>query len=146
MRLFVALYAFCKHLFETPCEHSRVNKSGGYCPDCGYQVRILWAMIRCRRCTARRLPRRDLDGSVAPMFRYCRHCGSADFQLIKKPRIHAHEMTYAVNVKDVDYTSDNGSEHRGDPFRGVPKPANPFEAYADSRVVEGEVVGKRYVS
>lgn len=146
MRLVRALYAFYRHLFGAECEHPHLRdkmthgeQCGGFCPDCGYKVAMKWAMVRCRNCVSKRTPKKNLDGSIGPMYRYCEHCGSTDFQVIKKAKLHAHEMPYAVMSAEVDYSDEQ-------PRKKVytPPKENPFAAFANN-VVEGEVVKSEYL-
>lgn len=141
MRLVTAFYAFFKALLHTDCAHERINRnqSGSYCPDCGYQVHVTWTMLRCRKCTAKRLPRKDLDGSVVPMYHFCQHCGTHDTQIVKKVNINPHEMPYAILTKDVDYLNDT--------IRPVERPHNPFEVLSkEAKVFDGEVVKKHTIA
>jgi hypothetical protein len=139
MQLGKALAAFYSALFNSDCEHPRVAPRGqanthtAFCPDCGYKVRALWSLCRCRTCGSKRQPKRSMDGRVSPLYRYCQHCGQTDFQLIKKDRINVHEMPYALLTKEVDYTEERQLS---------PKPlSNPFEAaYRNLDIVEGEVL------
>ena len=146
MRLVRAFYAFCRHLFGAECEHAKLrdkfthgHKAGGFCTDCGYKVAMMWAMLRCRNCVAKRTPRKNLDGSIGPMYRYCEHCGSTDFQIIKKSKLHSHEMPYAVMCAEVDYSEEQPRKK----VYAAPK-TNPFAAYSGS-VVDGEVVSSEYL-
>lgn len=136
--VFKAFYTFFQLLLEGECAHSRVdkNKSGTYCPDCGYQVQVQWSVVRCRTCTSKRLPKQRLDGKVAPMFKYCNHCGGVDYQVIKKHSVNAHELPYALMVKEIDY-----SEHHRPQKEYVKPTVNPFASAIDGfHVVEGQVV------
>lgn len=146
MRLMRAIYAFYRQLFGGECEHPRLrdkmtsgDKPCAFCPDCGYRVAMMWALVRCRNCVAKRTPKKNLDSSVGPMFRYCEHCGSTDFQIIKKTRLHAHEMPYAVMSAEIDYTDERPHQKEYAPKE------NPFAAYSTSPVVEGEVLNSEYV-
>lgn len=143
MQLLKALYAFYQTLFGSECEHHRVqavageaNKSG-FCPDCGYKVLLMWTLCRCRTCGSKRHPRQGMDGRIAPLYRYCQHCGEADYQVIKRDKINVHEMTYAILTKEIDYSEERVSK---------PKRAhNPFELHPGLNIVEGEVLHKEYV-
>jgi len=106
MKLLRALYAFYKTLFWENCTHSRVSTNASHtvhCQDCGYPVRVLWTLIRCRTCGGKRLPSQAPDGAITPQYRYCQHCGSPDYQLMKRSKIHSHELSYAVALKEIDY-------------------------------------------
>ncbi len=140
MRLFKALYAFYQELVGQPCEHPRVQvgQSGNYCPDCGYKIQMLWAILRCRTCGSKRLPKKHLDGKITPLERYCKHCGATDYQLIQRKKLHVHELTYAVALKEVDYLSEEDTT----PIR--PAAPNPFRHVGVSfDVVDGEVLRKQ---
>ena len=147
MQLFRALAAFYTALFNSDCEHPRVAPPGmtpdgssklhsSFCGDCGYKIRALWSICRCRTCGSKRQPKRGMDGRVSPLYRYCQHCGQTDFQLIKRDRINVHEMPYALLTKEIDYTE----ERQASPKR----PANnPFEFSARTLdIVEGEVLNR----
>ena len=88
MSIAKAAYAFYINLFERDCEHKQVTaKPGthnavGHCPDCGYKIAMLWTLVRCRTCGAKRHPKTAIDGRVSPLYRYCQHCGEHDYQII----------------------------------------------------------------
>ncbi len=150
MQIIKALAAFYTALVHQDCEHPRVAPPGSscrsghnqahatetpstYCEDCGYKVRALWSICRCRTCGGKRQPKRGMDRRIRPLYRYCQHCGQTDFQLIKKDRINVHEMPYALLTKEIDYTE----ERQPSPKRA----ANPFvAAYRQLDIVEGEVL------
>lgn len=138
MRLFRALAAFYQTLLHRECEHKRITPRPGesvgasFCPDCGYKIQVMWTLCRCRTCGSKRHPKLAVDGRVAPLYKYCQHCGQADYQIIKKDRINVHEMAYALLTKEINY-----SEERL--FK--PKQAhNPFESVKGLDIVEGEVL------
>lgn len=146
LRLLRALHAFCRALLESECLHARLpNVSGSgvkspvYCPDCGYPVRLWWALCRCRTCGSKRPARRDTDGRIRARHRYCVHCGQAGYRLIRKERIQLHEMPYAVLTRDID---DRENEPALDK-----RAANPFAdglaAGTQLDVVEGVVIRSR---
>ena len=150
MQIIKAIAAFYTALVHQDCEHPRVAAPGchgkpaqglgseptapsTYCGDCGYKVRALWSICRCRTCGGKRQPKRGMDGRIRPLYRYCQHCGQTDFQLIKKDRINVHEMPYALLTKEIDYTE----ERQPSPKRAE----NPFvTAYRQLDIVEGEVL------
>lgn len=146
MQLFKALAAFYSALFYSECEHLRVAppsmtptgsklSTSAFCPDCGYKIRALWSLCRCRTCGGKRQPKKGMDGKIRPLYRYCQHCGQTDFQLIKRDRIHVHELPYALLTKEIDYTE----ERKPSPKKPVTD--NPFEAaYRQLDIVEGEVI------
>jgi NMD protein affecting ribosome stability and mRNA decay len=144
MQLCKALYAFWRTLFARECEHKRVAPIPGqparsaYCPDCGYKIAIMWTLCRCRTCGSKRHPKQNIDGHVSTLYRYCQHCGEANYQIVKKDRINVHEMPYAVLCKEIDYAE----ERLGNPKRAP----NPFEAYRGGPIVEGEVLRKEEFS
>lgn len=140
MQIVRALVAFYQTLFYRECEHKRVTSRpgesahSGYCPDCGYKVLLMWTLCRCRTCGSKRHPKLGMDGRVSTLYRYCQHCGQADYQIVKKEKLNVHEMPYAILTKEIDY-----SEER------LPNPKrahNPFEAYRGRGldIVEGEVL------
>ena len=155
MKLVRALYAFYRQLFGAECEHPHLREKtasgpldhgikGTFCPDCGYKVAMLWTMVRCRNCISKRTPRKCLDGSVGPLYRYCEHCGSTDYQVIKKQRLAAHEVPYAMLCADVDYSEERctGKQYQS-PINN--RLDNPFAAFSGAAVVEGEVVHTEFV-
>ena len=161
MKLVRALYAFYRQLFGAECEHPHLRdqcesgkRTGTFCPDCGYKVQMLWAMVRCRNCIGKRVPKKNLDSSIAPMYRYCEHCGSTDFQVIKKSRLAAYEMPFAVMCAEVDYAE----ERQSTPGKGLPPKEysaprynrlnNPFAIFNGEgglNIVEGEVLRSEFV-
>ena len=143
VQLLKAIYAFCDALLTRECEHPRINnlQSGCFCPDCGYKIKVVWTIVRCRTCASRRLPRKTPDGKVKPTFRYCQHCGSSEYQLLHKQRLHVHELMYAIAIKEIDYSTDEKSA-LGE-FESAPNLHNPFrKTRANFDVVEGEVLRK----
>lgn len=144
MQLLRAFYAFYRALLIRECEHPRVTSSSKqaqavrFCPDCGYQVRICWTLCRCRTCGSRRHPKKDPEGRVSPLYRYCQHCGQVDYQIIHKNSLSVHEILYAILTKLIDY-----SEDAGRPATQTSKPrGNPFEIYRGLNIVEGEVLSQ----
>lgn len=140
MQFLKALYAFYQTLLSHECEHTRVTSTpgqpakAGYCPDCGYKVAMVWTLCRCRTCGSKRHPKKQIDGRVSTLYKFCQHCGESDFQIIKKEKINIHEMPYALLTKEIDYAEER-----------IPSPkraANPFEL-PRLDIVEGEVVRKR---
>ncbi len=145
MQLLKAFYAFYRTLFNSPCEHPHVTmgvgedkSAGSFCRDCGYQVRLRWTFCRCRTCGSKRSPKQELDGCVSPLFRYCQHCGQADFQIINKPKIHAYELPYAILLKEIDYSETPLHASK----RDYQNAYNPFNIYQKLNIVEGELLGK----
>lgn len=143
MQLIKALYAFYQTLLARECEHKQVkanpgHASRGYCPDCGYKVILLWTLCRCRTCGSKRHPKQSLDGRIAPLYKYCQHCGQSDFQIIKRDKINVHEMPYAILTREIDYSEERLTQ---------PKRAhNPFEVKKKGlNIVEGEVLRTEYV-
>jgi Zn finger protein HypA/HybF involved in hydrogenase expression len=168
-RLKRALLAFCKSLVSEPCHHPKVisTAQASYCPDCGDRIRLVWALVYCKDCGIRRIPRIGLDNDVAPLHRYCKECGSVGFRVVKKPEILAHEIPYSISIKEIDYTEPEiaaGASAEATPsvkgFRTYTNPAaasspfmtRPKPAYGQSsqrvepasNVVDGEVVRTRY--
>lgn len=140
MQLLKALAAFYQMLWRAECEHRRMPGQGdksGYCPDCGYKVVLLWTLCRCRTCGSKRYPTQGLDGRIRPLYRYCQHCGQPDYQIIKRQKIHGHEMPYAILSREIDYTEERLSKPKRAP--------NPFELRPCFNVVEGEVLKREYV-
>lgn len=145
MQVVKALYAFYSHLFYSECEHKQVEtaaghaKRKGFCPDCGYKIALLWTICRCRTCGSKRQLRKNLDGRVMPLSRYCQHCGEIDYQIVKKEKINVHEMPYALLSKEIDYSEERLQTSR--------RAENPFQK-AQGRgfhVVEGEVVRQEII-
>jgi NMD protein affecting ribosome stability and mRNA decay len=141
MQLFKALTAFYQTLFYRECEHKRVtartgeSAHSGFCPDCGYKILLMWTLCRCRTCGSKRHPKIGVDGRISALYKYCQHCGQADYQIIKKDRINVHEMVYAILTKEIDYSE----ERLPNPKKRQP---NPFEAYRGLDIVEGEVLSR----
>ena len=109
MRLLRAVYAFYRALFGSSCDHVRLSsqtRSGNFCPDCGYRVKLIWNLCRCKTCGARRTLSKALDGWISPKERYCSHCGTSDYQLIQKENIHGYELPYAALSREIDYLDD----------------------------------------
>lgn len=142
MNLARALRAFFSTLLgEGECYHSRVNlaQTPCYCPDCGYQVRIEWLFAHCRGCNARRLLKQTLAKGVRPLHQYCRHCGQEGFRIVKKTRIEAYELMYALSVKSTVYGSGpdaDSIEVAANLFRRVSFPE------ATTEIVEAEIIQK----
>ncbi len=140
MQFLKALHAFYYNLFERECQHKQVTATpgtqnrSGYCPDCGYKIVLLWTLCRCRTCGSKRLPKTTPDGRVTTLYKYCQHCGQADYQIIKRDKINAHEMQYAILSKEIDYAEERLTQRK--------RPDNPFEIYDKLNIVEGEVIRK----
>jgi DNA-directed RNA polymerase subunit RPC12/RpoP len=146
--LYKALYAFYKTLVDKDCEHTRVHmgQNACFCPDCGYKVLMKWSFVRCRDCDAKRIPRRLPDGKIAPLHKYCRHCGSSSYRLVKRDFIEAFELLYGLLVKEIDYTEERRPvEPVHTKGEQDPLPLNK-EAIGKTAfdVVDGQVIRKRY--
>jgi Zn finger protein HypA/HybF involved in hydrogenase expression len=106
MKLLQALYAFYRVLRISVCLHTKMaisGKTSGFCPDCGYYVRLRWNLCRCRTCGARRKIQVALDGVISPKGRYCDQCGQHEYRLVQKERIHGYELAYATLTREIDY-------------------------------------------
>ncbi len=121
MNFVKALRAFMQVCFGGgECEHAHVNLIDGpsFCPDCGYQVKIGWMFTICRQCHAKRTPQKTVLGEVKPLQQFCRHCGHDRYMIIKKDRIEAYELIYAISAKTVVYgDSPNYEPIIENPFR-----------------------------
>ena len=118
---------------QTPC----------YCQDCGYAVTIEWHMLHCRRCNNKRIPQKSFLGEVKPLHAYCRHCGYEGTRLVKKDRIEAYELMYAIPEKGVLF------HDPADPLSTTvkgPAVTNPFNASAfnaePADIIDAEVVSR----
>ena len=143
MELYRALYAFYHQLVSRECDHSRVQlgQNHAFCPDCGYKITLQWTLLKCRQCDSKRVPKKTPDGRIVPLHKYCRHCGSSDSRLVKRERIDAYDLLYAISTKEIDY-----SEERK-PAWERPVTAQPSARAPQSLdIVEGQVIRKRYVS
>ena len=106
MGLLRAFYAFYRALVVTVCTHPNTGTKGensGFCPDCGYKVRLRWNLCRCRTCGARRGVHIALDGQISPKERYCSQCGNHEYRLVQKEKIHGYELPYAALTREIDY-------------------------------------------
>lgn len=150
-----AVQAFVSTLVSpSPCEHRRVNlmQTPCYCHDCGYAVTIEWHMLHCRRCNNKRIPHKNFLGEVKPLHAYCRHCGYEGTRLVKKERIEAYELMYAIPEKGILFQ--DPADPLARPVQG-PAVTNPFQAGAfntapediiDAEVVSRETTQKPYAS
>jgi hypothetical protein len=90
------------------CDHRNVSHSGQFCPDCGHKVCVEWAFIRCAQCNVKRPPFRqpgvhNYKAEVAkPMQKFCKNCGVVEFTVLKKQKIDAYELLFALPVKQID--------------------------------------------
>jgi hypothetical protein len=75
------------------------------------------------------LATQEADGRIRARHRYCPHCGQEGYRLVRKERIHLHEMPYAVLTRDID---DREGESVPDK-----RTRNPF---ADGRVAAGKAL------
>lgn len=143
MDLAQAMYCFYRYLAAPQCAHPHVSfyRKAGYCPDCGYKIKLLWTFVRCRKCGAKRIPRQQIDGSVVPLQKYCIHCGTTDYCLVKKEKIEAHDLLYCVAGKEIDYSAESGEE---DVFlrSNHPSPFHLKPEHIKPEIVEGYVVRK----
>lgn len=146
MSLVKAFYAFYRRLFEPECVHALVKPlaGGSICPECGYQVQIIWHLIRCRSCGSKRHTKRTPDNAVRPLYKYCQHCGGTDYQLVKREHIQVYEVPYAVCSKEVNYLEPVPEYVSGRPR--YPAAHNPFERrtrpVVAQAIVEGVVLKK----
>ncbi len=141
MNFLKAFKAFWRVILEGGgCEHLQINllQLPTICPDCKYQVKIQWILIFCQNCHAKRVPRKTSLGDIKPVFQFCRHCGQAEYQLVRKDRIEAYELVYAVCVKSTANVDEPVSHES--PIQ------SPFYTSAQiegQEIYEAEVVSKR---
>ncbi|MGE0201745.1 MAG: hypothetical protein AB7P76_12360 [Candidatus Melainabacteria bacterium] len=145
MNLWRAMAAFYSTLTDNGCTHARMlsreltagmqgQKTTGkrFCPDCGDAVRLVWTLLRCRHCLARRRACSRLDGQTAPVETFCTHCGARAVRRIQKATLLAHEVPYATCRWVPDETDES---------------VNPFTRFnGQPGVVEGQVVRSRTVT
>ena len=122
-----------------------MGRETSFCPDCGYKIKLLWGMAKCRDCGSKQVPQKKVDGHIAPLNKYCRHCGSSAYYLLKKEKIDAYELVYAISLKEIDYSEERQAPQAPPkvPIFGAQSKA-PRSSKLD--IVEGEVIRKRYVS
>lgn len=138
MQLIKALAAFYQTLFSRDCEHKQIQPTSGkgcgsaFCPDCGYKIQVMWTLCRCRTCGSKRYPKLGADGRISTLYKYCQHCGQADYQIIKKDKINVHEMSYALLTREIDYAEERLFKPK--------TTTNPFEGVKGLDIVEGEVL------
>jgi hypothetical protein len=90
------------------CDHKLVMQNGAFCPDCGHKILMEWAFVRCASCNVKRPPQRQLGvhnykaEAIKPLQKHCKHCGSAEFNVVKKPAIDAFELLFALPLKVID--------------------------------------------
>lgn len=91
--------------------------AGSRCPDCGYMVKPVWVLLKCRGCNVKRLPKPvstpsldeslpqslPLEHQLEPLDRCCRQCGSSAIRVQKRDSIEAYDLPYAVLMKEIDY-------------------------------------------
>lgn len=122
------------------CEHPRVNilQAPAYCTDCGYQVKIEWAFVQCRRCHVKRVPQKTFWGKIKPVEQFCRRCGYEGFKITQKARIEAFELMYALCVKSTAYEEE---------WNPKPSVSNPFKpttrvVFEGGDILEAEIIRK----
>jgi hypothetical protein len=90
------------------CDHRLVMQNGAFCPDCGHKIQMEWAFVRCASCNAKRPPQRQPGvhnykaEAIKPLQKHCKHCGCAEVTVVKKPRIDAFELLFALPLKQID--------------------------------------------
>ncbi|MCA9806638.1 MAG: zinc ribbon domain-containing protein [Cyanobacteria bacterium HKST-UBA06] len=128
MRLVKAIAAFLRVWFNTgSCTHARVDvtKGSAYCPDCGYHVKVVWNMLVCRRCSAKRLPKPSIFGPIQPQELFCKHCGYDRVQHVQKDHIQPYELPFAISELYTDF----GSQPGGDPHAPAYRPGGTMPAH-----------------
>lgn len=59
-----------------------------------------WLILRCTRCNNKSIPMLGKE-EIAPVRRYCRHCGSERFYLEKRDDIEHLDTIYALHSRDL---------------------------------------------
>ncbi len=83
------------------CSHDRVYPlaSGSFCPDCGYQIKIFWQILRCDCCSSKRKAFFSRSRLI-PVEKFCTKCGSSEFYIEKKEKVQFFDYEYAVILKE----------------------------------------------
>lgn len=87
------------------CKHSNINPLSvhdSYCPDCGKRIMFEWYIIKCSDCYTKRSGY-HLFEEYTPHYKYCKRCGSNNFEVEVKQELHFFEYSYAsFKIKEVD--------------------------------------------
>lgn len=85
---------------KTTCNHDGVSldKSAGYCPDCGEYVENKWYISRCACCGIKQKSV-VMKGKISADVKFCRNCGSSLFEVEELEDINVVNVNYAVVVK-----------------------------------------------
>lgn len=136
------VYGVIGALFPRGCAHLRVDiaKLPGCCPDCGEPVQLVWMLLRCRGCNVKRVPRRSLKGAIQPLESRCRYCGAREVRQVRKERIEAFELPYAIAVTETERLDRPQRQpvEAGDPFSAPFQPFAAFHRMPSVRVTLGE--------
>ena len=90
-------------LFNKPsCLHEKItpNMHSGYCPDCGEYVENQWFMTRCKCCGVKHKSL-SIRGKITPQQKFCKNCGSNNFEVEKLEKINFIDIHYAVVLKKI---------------------------------------------
>lgn len=143
-----ALVAFCRTLSSPAslsCSHPHVaySKNASHCPDCGYEVRFLWAYLVCGHCQAKRPAVSGLSQLPQPSKAYCMQCGHSNYRLVKTRQIEAQTLPYAVCIKETCF-EENFPAGKPSQAPGPRKPKTAAKPVITGHVVEGTVVKRRF--
>lgn len=91
-------------LFGQPkeCFHNKITPDiqGGYCPDCGEYIENQWFLTRCSCCGIKHQTI-ILKGEIKPSEKFCKNCGSGNYEVIKLQKINFVDIHYAIVVKKI---------------------------------------------
>jgi hypothetical protein len=126
---FKAVAAFFNVLAHQSCHHTGVQlqqpagkspMAGVRCTHCGYKIKLVWVMLKCHGCSAKRHPKPaagyinetvPIDTQFSALTPCCRHCGSSGIKVSKRDAIDAHDLPYALLLKEVDYRDEVEPDH-----------------------------------
>jgi hypothetical protein len=83
---------------ELNCNHSRVNPflvNGNYCPDCGKEVIVEWAFLKCQHCNSVRSGL-YLHQRFLPVERFCNRCGHSHYRIELKQKLEVYDADFAA--------------------------------------------------
>lgn len=87
-------------LWKTSCNHEKIapSVSAGYCPDCGEYIQNCWYITRCSCCGVKR---KSIirNGKIITQARFCKNCGSSEFELESLDKVDIVTINYAVLLK-----------------------------------------------
>ena len=87
---------------QKQCSHPNITPENpiAYCGECGELVEINWYLLRCERCTKKRLSYLK-NKELVPQEKYCTNCGGKHYTKEKLEKLSFFDVYFAVPVKTI---------------------------------------------